>query len=45
MRIATGHCRRLMVIVLLAALVYCVIQVLRSELRFNDNDFSNSEKL
>ncbi|KAK0087881.1 hypothetical protein PV325_013870 [Microctonus aethiopoides] len=45
MRIATGHCRRLMVIVLLAALVYCVIQVLRSELSFNDNDISNSEKL
>ncbi|XP_043284844.1 uncharacterized protein [Venturia canescens] len=45
MRTGSCHVRRLMVAVFLIALVYCVTQVMRSELRFNDTDLSNSDKL
>ncbi|XP_057331266.1 uncharacterized protein LOC130671406 isoform X2 [Microplitis mediator] len=44
-RIASCYLKRITVVILLAAFVYCVVQVLKSELNFNDNDLSNSDKL
>ncbi|XP_048514865.1 uncharacterized protein LOC105688188 isoform X2 [Athalia rosae] len=45
MRVASFHFRRLAVTILLVALVYCVVQVMRSELKMNDSDPSNLDKL
>lgn len=45
MRVTTYHFRRCIIIVLFTALVFCIIQVIRTELGFNDPDLSNLEKL
>ncbi|XP_046607068.1 uncharacterized protein LOC124298720 isoform X2 [Neodiprion virginianus] len=45
MRVALFYPRRFAVALFLVALVYCVIQALRSELGFNDVDPSNTDKL
>ncbi|XP_046142481.1 uncharacterized protein LOC114874273 [Osmia bicornis bicornis] len=45
MRIMSCYFRRLIITALFVTLLFCVIQVLRSELGFADNDLSNLDKL
>ncbi|XP_034937325.1 uncharacterized protein [Chelonus insularis] len=45
MKIATCYLKRLVVVALLAAFIYCVVQMFRSELKFGENELSNSDKL
>ncbi|XP_043526689.1 uncharacterized protein LOC122537526 [Frieseomelitta varia] len=45
MKIMSCYFRRLIITALFVLLLFCVVQVFRSELGFNDNDLSNLDKL
>lgn len=45
MKIMSCYFRRLIITALFILLLFCVIQVFRSELGFNDNELSNLDKL
>lgn len=45
MRITACHFRRCIIAVLAVALLFCVFQVIRTELGFNEPDLSNLDKL
>ncbi|XP_033207740.1 uncharacterized protein LOC117167143 isoform X2 [Belonocnema kinseyi] len=45
MRIISCYIRRIIIAAFVAAFVYCIVQVLRSELKFNDTDPPQLEKL
>ncbi|EFN88497.1 uncharacterized protein LOC105191780 [Harpegnathos saltator] len=45
MRVASCHFRRCIIAVLSIALLFCIIQIIRIEIGFNDSDLTNLEKL
>lgn len=45
MRVTACHFRRCIIAVLSLGLLFCVVQVIRTELGFNEPDLSNVDKL